>query len=214
MTWGHLAALAGFAFGVGASVGSFLNVCVWRLPRGESLVRPASRCPRCGAGIAARDNAPVVSWLLLRGRCRRCAGPIAARYPLVEAATGLCFALAALAGFAAGPLDPFDRGPLAALAALAYHWSLIALLMTSALIAHDRRAAGQPPAVPRERARAAALLAPLVALAACALGDPLGAALNLGLLAVFLAEVSDGRPAVGLRPQPHEIECAAEAQGV
>jgi len=69
---------------VGSVVGSFLNVVIARLPRGESVVRPRSRCPGCGAGIAWYDNVPVLSWLLLRARCRRCRARISARYPLVE----------------------------------------------------------------------------------------------------------------------------------
>lgn len=80
---------------VGLVIGSFLNVVVWRVPRGESVVAPASACPRCGHFIRRRDNIPVLSWLLLRGRCRDCGEPIAVRYPLVEAATGALFALAA-----------------------------------------------------------------------------------------------------------------------
>ncbi|GIG20377.1 prepilin peptidase [Cellulomonas chitinilytica] len=79
----------------GLAIGSFLNVVVWRVPRGESVVRPPSACPRCGHEIRARDNVPVVSWLLLRGRCRDCGEPIAVRYPLVEAGTGVLFALTA-----------------------------------------------------------------------------------------------------------------------
>lgn len=77
---------------VGLLVGSFLNVVAHRVPRGESVVRPRSRCPSCGTTIRARDNVPVLSWLLLRGRCRDCAAPIAARYPLIEALTGAVFA--------------------------------------------------------------------------------------------------------------------------
>jgi leader peptidase (prepilin peptidase)/N-methyltransferase len=69
---------------VGSVVGSFLNVVIARLPKGESVVHPRSRCPGCGAGIAWYDNVPVLSWLLLRARCRRCRAPISARYPLVE----------------------------------------------------------------------------------------------------------------------------------
>lgn len=80
---------------LGLAVGSFLNVVVWRVPRGESVVHPPSACPRCGHAIRARDNVPVLSWLLLRGRCRDCGEPIAHRYPLVEAATGVLFAAAA-----------------------------------------------------------------------------------------------------------------------
>jgi leader peptidase (prepilin peptidase)/N-methyltransferase len=81
-----------FVFALGACIGSFLNVVVWRLPRGESLVRPGSRCPKCGDAIPFWANVPVLSWLALRGRCRACKAPISARYPLVEALTGALFA--------------------------------------------------------------------------------------------------------------------------
>lgn len=84
-----LVALSGV---LGLVIGSFLNVVVWRVPRGESVVRPPSACPHCGHPIRARDNVPVLSWLALRGRCRDCAGPISVRYPIVEASTGLLFA--------------------------------------------------------------------------------------------------------------------------
>jgi leader peptidase (prepilin peptidase)/N-methyltransferase len=86
-----LAALAGLL------IGSFLNVVAYRLPRGESLSRPRSRCPGCGAPIAPYDNVPVISWLLLRGRCRHCGEPISARYPLVELATAVLYALVVVA---------------------------------------------------------------------------------------------------------------------
>ena len=79
----------------GLLIGSFLNVVVWRLPRGESLSHPGSHCPECDHPIRAYDNIPVVSWLLLRGRCRDCGAQISIRYPLVELATGLCFAATA-----------------------------------------------------------------------------------------------------------------------
>jgi leader peptidase (prepilin peptidase) / N-methyltransferase len=82
---------------LGAAVGSFLNVVVHRLPRGESLVTPRSRCPGCGATLRARDNLPLVSWLLLRGRCHSCEAPISPRYPLVEAVTAAAFVAVALA---------------------------------------------------------------------------------------------------------------------
>ena len=78
---------------VGLLVGSFLNVVIWRVPRGESIVRPPSACPGCGTAIRSRDNVPVLSWAILRGRCRDCSAPISRRYPLVEALTGLLFAL-------------------------------------------------------------------------------------------------------------------------
>jgi leader peptidase (prepilin peptidase) / N-methyltransferase len=76
----------------GAVIGSFLNVVVHRLPLGESLVTPGSRCPACGTPVKPYDNVPVVSWLVLRGRCRRCGAPISPRYPLVELATALAWA--------------------------------------------------------------------------------------------------------------------------
>ena len=73
----------------GAVFGSFLNVCVYRIPRGVSVVSPPSACPHCGARIAWYDNVPVFSWFFLRGRCRSCRGPISPRYPAVEAVTAL-----------------------------------------------------------------------------------------------------------------------------
>jgi leader peptidase (prepilin peptidase)/N-methyltransferase len=79
---------------LGLSLGSFLNVVIYRLPRRESLVRPGSHCPHCESAIRFYDNIPIVSWLLLRGRCRDCASAISARYPLVEATTGVAFVLA------------------------------------------------------------------------------------------------------------------------
>jgi leader peptidase (prepilin peptidase)/N-methyltransferase len=78
---------------VGLVFGSFLNVVIWRVPRGLSVVRPASACPGCHAEIRAVDNIPVVSWLALRGRCHSCRTPISMQYPLVELLTGMVFAL-------------------------------------------------------------------------------------------------------------------------
>ncbi|GAA4354076.1 prepilin peptidase [Angustibacter luteus] len=80
----------------GLAIGSFLNVVIWRVPRGESVVSPPSHCPRCDHPIRQRDNIPVLSWLLLRGRCRDCSNPISPRYPLVELATAVLFAVVAL----------------------------------------------------------------------------------------------------------------------
>jgi leader peptidase (prepilin peptidase)/N-methyltransferase len=81
---------------LGLAVGSFLNVVIYRVPRGKSVVRPRSACPTCGTPIAERDNIPVVSWLLLRGRCRHCHAAISARYPIVEALTAGLYAGAAV----------------------------------------------------------------------------------------------------------------------
>jgi len=76
----------------GLAVGSFLNVCSLRWPVDESVVAPPSRCPRCGQPIRWHDNVPVVSWIVLRGRCRSCREPVSLQYPLVELATGLFWA--------------------------------------------------------------------------------------------------------------------------
>jgi len=78
----------------GLVVGSFLNVCIDRLPAGQSILRPRSHCPACKATLAARDMVPVLSYLLLLGRCRYCSAPIPKRVLLVEAGTGLLFLLA------------------------------------------------------------------------------------------------------------------------
>jgi leader peptidase (prepilin peptidase)/N-methyltransferase len=80
---------------IGLVIGSFLNVVVWRVPRGESVVSPPSACPACGTPIGARDNIPVLGWLLLRGRARCCGTSISPRYPIVEATTAVAFGLIA-----------------------------------------------------------------------------------------------------------------------
>jgi leader peptidase (prepilin peptidase)/N-methyltransferase len=94
MSLAYAAALAG-AFGL--ILGSFLNVVAYRLPRGESLAWPGSRCPSCETPIRSFDNVPVLSWLVLRGRCRSCQASISARYPVVEAATALLLVAVVLA---------------------------------------------------------------------------------------------------------------------
>jgi len=96
----------GLAFLVGACLGSFFNVLIHRLPRGESIVRPASRCPSCERLIRPRENIPIASYLLLRGRCAGCGTRISRRYPLVEALTGAGFAFFALVD---GPGIPLVR---------------------------------------------------------------------------------------------------------
>jgi leader peptidase (prepilin peptidase)/N-methyltransferase len=97
------AALLGLS---GAVIGSFLNVLAYRLPRGESLVAPRSRCPACGVQIASYDNVPVLSWIVLGGRCRRCHGAISPRYPLVEALTAALFVAVAARTGMSGELWP------------------------------------------------------------------------------------------------------------
>lgn len=94
--------LAAYAGIFGLLIGSFLNVVVYRVPNGLSIVSPPSACPGCGHVIKAYDNIPVLSWLILRGRCRSCAKPISKRYPLVEAGTGIAFAGVALWAWTGG----------------------------------------------------------------------------------------------------------------
>ena len=109
------AGAAAFVFGL--LLGSFANVVIWRFPRGESLARPGSRCPVCGATVRWYDNLPVVSWLLLRGRCRACGARISARYPAVELLSGVLWLIAVVA-YGAG---------VQALAAGVFFWTLLVL---------------------------------------------------------------------------------------
>jgi leader peptidase (prepilin peptidase)/N-methyltransferase len=111
---------ATFAGVLGAVFGSFLNVVVHRLPRHESLATPPSHCPKCDTPVKPYDNVPILSWLLLRGRCRSCSAPISARYPLVEALTAVLCAGAVLA----------HHSP----AAIALSVTLILLVVPAALI--------------------------------------------------------------------------------
>src|ERR1041384_1298954 len=103
----------------GFAIGSFLNVVIHRVPRDESIVFPHSRCPQCDAAIRPYDNVPVISYLILRGRCRNCRAPISARYPAVEALTGVLFALTFWHDGLA-PVLPFDLIFVAALVALIF----------------------------------------------------------------------------------------------
>jgi leader peptidase (prepilin peptidase)/N-methyltransferase len=83
-----------FFFLFGIVIGSFLNVCITRIPEGVSIVSPGSRCPRCGTPIKPYDNVPVFAWMWLRGKCRACGAPISAMYPVIELTTGLLFVAA------------------------------------------------------------------------------------------------------------------------
>jgi leader peptidase (prepilin peptidase)/N-methyltransferase len=118
---------------VGGCVGSFLNVVAWRLPAGQSVISPPSACPGCKAGIRPWDNLPVLSWLILRGRCRDCSEPIAVRYPLVE---GLC------AGIWAGVFLHLVPGPqtllgLEVLGAVGVYGLFFSALLAMSLIDAD-----------------------------------------------------------------------------
>jgi leader peptidase (prepilin peptidase)/N-methyltransferase len=121
-------------FAVGAVVGSFANVCIYRIPWQKSVVWPASHCPHCLRPIAARDNIPVLSWFILRGECRRCAQPISPRYALIEALVGLLFVAVFVSDVVFAPVgvlntDTFGR--------MAYHQVLVAALVVATFIDYD-----------------------------------------------------------------------------
>jgi leader peptidase (prepilin peptidase)/N-methyltransferase len=105
---------------LGAIIGSFLNVVIHRVPREESIAFPASHCPSCDTAIRPYDNIPVISWAVLRGRCRACRAPISARYPGVELLTGLLFALTYLLHSGLTLSLPFDLAFVAAIIALVF----------------------------------------------------------------------------------------------
>jgi len=111
----------------GILIGSFLNVVVYRLPQGMSLSRPASACPKCGSSIRAYDNIPVLSWLMLRGKCRNCRTGISARYPLIELGTAAFFVLVGL--YFAGSIATTQPRPVA----IAHGISLVAFLYLGAI---------------------------------------------------------------------------------
>jgi len=132
-----------FSFWLGASIGSFLNVVVWRVPRGESIVRPPSHCPRCGAAIRWWQNIPVVSWLALRGRCASCREPISPRYILVEALCGALF-LAAFAKYGAECVPNiamlrFTAVDVVEAVYLVAAWAWIALMVAGSFIDFDHQ---------------------------------------------------------------------------
>lgn len=152
---------------LGLVIGSFLNVVVHRVPAGASVVRPGSACPGCGHAIRGYDNIPVLSWLLLRGRCRDCSAPISARYPLVEAGTAVFFALVAwrlLPAALAGDSVPTIAGGILALVAFLY---LAAVSVALALIDLDTHRLPNPIVLPAYLVGAALLTA-----AALLAGDP------------------------------------------
>jgi len=126
---------------LGGSIGSFLNVVIYRVPAGLSIVKPASRCPRCHTPILTRDNLPVVGWLMLRGRCRACRASIPARYPLVEfAAASIFTALAFCELIFIGetlPIDPVDADLYPLFGLTLYHFALLCGLGAAAMIVYD-----------------------------------------------------------------------------
>lgn len=135
---GPILAFLGFGvFWIGAVVGSFLNVCIYRIPWQKSVIWPASHCPRCFSPIAAADNVPIVGWLALRGECRSCGLPISPRYPLIEALVGLLFLGLYVVDVLLAPRDAFGQIPVGSLATLAYHALLVALLVAATFIDYD-----------------------------------------------------------------------------
>lgn len=141
-----------FAGVLGAIVGSFLNVVSYRLPRHESLISPASHCPKCGTPVKPYDNIPILSWLLLRGRCRSCAAPISPRYPLVEALTAALCVGAVLAHTSAS--------------GIALSIALILLVVPAALIDLEHRI------IPNRLTALGAVLALAIGLALDPAGEP------------------------------------------
>ena len=133
MDVGLLIVLGGFAFALGACVASFLNVVIWRVPRGESIVSPPSHCPKCGAAIRWRQNVPILSWLALRGRCASCREPISPRYVVVELLGGVLFLAAFLQ-----LRDADFASPLVVLR-LAVTWTWIALMIVGSMIDFDHK---------------------------------------------------------------------------
>jgi leader peptidase (prepilin peptidase)/N-methyltransferase len=139
MTTTHHAVLMLFFAILGSCVGSFLNVCVYRIPRGMSVLSPRSRCPRCGTAIRARDNIPVLGWLLLRGRCRECRCAIPAGYAAVELAFGLLFVLPYVCALMMVGGDPWERigaGPL--LGIVPASWTVVSLGVFLAMVGRHR----------------------------------------------------------------------------
>lgn len=149
--WIGAASFGLWMFAIGGSIGSFLNVVVYRLPAGINLSSPGSRCPRCLSSIRLRHNIPVFGWLLLRGRCYDCHLPISARYPLVEALVATLFLVVGCAFFIGnGSILPVPPGGMGRLplnvdqpgvlgAALAMHLALLTTLIGAALIDYDRQ---------------------------------------------------------------------------
>ena len=129
-----------FSFAFGSCIASFLNVCIWRLPRNESVVSPPSHCPSCGASIKWYQNIPIVSWLALRGRCANCRKPISPRYVVVELLGGVLFLLAYLqwaqpAMFRLAP--SLGMTPLASPATMFAYWLVATGLILGSFIDLD-----------------------------------------------------------------------------
>ncbi len=137
ITWQTHAILIVGLFAIGAVVGSFLNVCIYRIPWQKSVIWPASHCMRCLSAIAPQDNIPIVSWITLRGECRACGQPISPRYPLIETLVGLLYAAVYVSNVVYGTEIPWGTLPTVIPVGLAYHLSLVALLVAATFIDYD-----------------------------------------------------------------------------
>jgi leader peptidase (prepilin peptidase) / N-methyltransferase len=137
VAWPILVFLGFGVFVVGSVVGSFLNVCIYRIPWQKSVIWPGSRCPRCFGTIAPSDNVPILGWLALRGECRACGLPISMRYPLIEALVGLLFVGLYVVDVLCADRGGWDQIPTSTLAMLAYHALLTALLVAATFIDYD-----------------------------------------------------------------------------
>lgn len=126
--------LAAFVFLLGSCIGSFLNVCIYRIPREESIIAPRSHCPGCGALIAWFDNIPLLSILLLRARCRHCRRAISLRYPAVELLTGVLFLLVWLKFPVASVARPLALAPLSSLAMVPVYWVALSGLILGTFV--------------------------------------------------------------------------------
>jgi leader peptidase (prepilin peptidase)/N-methyltransferase len=164
--------LAFYSFLFGAAIGSFLNVVIYRLPRGESLVWPGSHCPNCGASVPLWANIPILSYLFLRGRCLACGNEISLRYLLVEVATALLFACLML-----------RWGPEVRLVG---HWIVGAVLIAVAFIDGEHRIIPNPLTLPLVPVGIGlALLAPPPTLSESLLGLALGGGMLWALSAGY-----------------------------
>ena len=124
-------------FTIGTVVGSFLNVCIYRIPWEKSVIWPGSHCPRCMNAIAAQDNIPVISWIALRGECRQCGLRISPRYPLIEFLVGSLFVAVYLCDVVFSKIIPWGALPIAIPIGLTYHLIFVALLVTATFIDFD-----------------------------------------------------------------------------
>lgn len=134
----YFTVFACFAFAMGACIASFLNVCIWRIPRGENVAYPPSHCPNCNAPIHWYQNIPIISWCCLRGKCANCHKPISMRYTIVEAMGGVFFLLAYLEWgmpfFFGGQAPAFGLAACRSLWMVPANWVILAWLMLLAFI--------------------------------------------------------------------------------